>query len=271
MNNGWKNTILKLQLLLSMYLPQPFSQRKPFHLDRLQNPVINHSSNHNHKYHNQKDHHLLLLITLLSSVKSAKELDIASRCIYRYSASRNNGQQNQSKQQAHTSTQHPNTSHQANTSIQINSSHISEHPICPAAPLWIPDSAATSHMTYDSSLLVDSYPYTGTKTVMVGNWYHIPITLVVTSILHTSTGSFTLSNVLFVPQLTQNLIFVGVFTRERNCSIGFTPWGYEITDLTTHRTLDEGIINNNLYPIHSTTSSPNVPSTHVSITASPPT
>lgn len=190
--------------------------------------------------------HLLDLINLLInglifqplSVKSVrKKVNMASRCPYRYYPSKNNPQSRRNPQ--------------ANSSLQVHTSNLSEHSVFPAAGSWLPDSAATSYMTPDVSLLINPTTYTESEKVMVGNNFHIPISLVGSAILHTPTKSFTLSNVLFVPNLTQNLISVGVFTAEHNCKIGFTPWGYEITDLDSQLVLAEGVMHQNLYHIAS--------------------
>lgn len=162
---------------------------------------------------------------------------MASRCPYRYYPSKNNPQSRRNPQ--------------ANSSLQVHTSNLSEHSVFPAAGSWLPYSAATSYMTPDVSLLINPTIYTESEKVMVGNGFHIPISLVGSAILHTPTKSFTLSNVLFVPNLTQNLISVGVFTVEHNCKIGFTPWGYEITDLDSQLVLAEGVIHQNLYHIAS--------------------
>lgn len=166
-----------------------------------------------------------------------KKVNMGSRCPYRYYPSKYNPQSRRKPQ--------------ANSSLQVHTSNLSEHSVFPAAGSWLPDSAATSYMTPDVSLLINPTTYTESEKVMVGNNFHIPISLVGSAILHTPTKSFTLSNVLFVPNLTQNLISVGVFTAEHNCKIGFTPWGYEITDLDSQLVLAEGVMHQNLYHIAS--------------------
>ncbi|GAA0168742.1 hypothetical protein LIER_23391 [Lithospermum erythrorhizon] len=75
-----------------------------------------------------------------------------------------------------------------------------------SSAIWYPDSGASAHMTGNSNLLHSLIPYTGNSRVMVGNSSLLSVTH--TGSFSIPNTSITLSNVLVVPELTQNLISI---------------------------------------------------------------
>ncbi|KAF5455059.1 hypothetical protein F2P56_024673, partial [Juglans regia] len=89
---------------------------------------------------------------------------------------------------------------------------------------WHPDTGVTHHLTSDlSNLNVTVEAYTGLDTIRVGNGTGLNITHLGTSKLSTPTLSFLLHNVLHVPQITKNLIYVQKFTAATNTFFEFHP------------------------------------------------
>ena len=114
---------------------------------------------------------------------------------------------------------------------------------------YLPDTGASSHMFSDPSLLQQAHSYQGTEKVIVGDGTKIPITHKGTSTLQTPEFSFNLPNVLCVPNIKKNLLSVAKFTNDNQCFFEFFPWGYAIKEIKTGRTLLEGRVHGNLYPI----------------------
>lgn len=66
--------------------------------------------------------------------------------------------------------------------------------------------------------LFDEYStYEGLDIVMVGNGDNLSIKHIGKVNLYTSSGTVTLSNVLHVPSLQQNLLSISQFTTDHNC------------------------------------------------------
>ena len=95
---------------------------------------------------------------------------------------------------------------------------------------WIVNSGASHHVTsqfFDVSL---HQPYEGLDDIVIGDGLGLKIT-------HTSSmclsPSFNLLNVLCVPTIKQNLIFVSQFCCTNNTSIDFFPSHFVVKDLCT--------------------------------------
>jgi hypothetical protein len=92
------------------------------------------------------------------------------------------------------------------------------------------DSGASSHMTSTDGILLSRLPPSYTS-ITVGNGHNLPITYRGSSVLPTSSSTFTLSDVLVVPSLVRNLLSVRQFTRDNNCSIEFDALGFSVKDI----------------------------------------
>lgn len=95
------------------------------------------------------------------------------------------------------------------------------------------DSGASNHMASDDGILDSSTSLPSPMFVTVGNDSTSPITRTGNSSLIFPSSNFHLRNVLIVPSLIKNLIFVRRFSRDNSCSIEFDPFGFSIKDLRT--------------------------------------
>jgi len=73
---------------------------------------------------------------------------------------------------------------------------------------WLIDSGCTNHMTNDMSLFKELKPMTITK-VRIGNGDHLPVRGKGTIAIPSHSGTKTISDVLYVPDIDQNLLSVG--------------------------------------------------------------
>ena len=73
---------------------------------------------------------------------------------------------------------------------------------------WLIDSGCTNHMTYDRNLFKDLKP-TETSKVKIGDGTYIPAKGKGTIVITTNSGTKTISDVLYVPDIDQNLLSVG--------------------------------------------------------------
>ncbi|KAL4347993.1 hypothetical protein GQ457_17G008230 [Hibiscus cannabinus] len=104
---------------------------------------------------------------------------------------------------------------------------------------WYPDSGATHHLTKDLNNLQIGSTYPGIGTVRVGYDNTIPIQSVGQSTLITSTRNLHLRNLLYVPNITKNLLSVSKFTQD-NQVLEFYPKCCKVKDLLTKKVLLEG-------------------------------
>ena len=76
-------------------------------------------------------------------------------------------------------------------------------------------------MTNDLNNLDFYKPCTKPKNVRVRDGASLPISHIGQKALHTSLSSFMLCDVLVVPQLSHNLIFLRHFTLDNSCDLNF--------------------------------------------------
>jgi hypothetical protein len=99
---------------------------------------------------------------------------------------------------------------------------------------WLIDSGCTNHMTYDKALF-KHLEGTEVKWVRIGNGEHISVKGKGTIAITSYTGTKTLTDVLYVPEINQNLLSVGqllekgfkVIFEDKNCIIK-DPAGQEM-------------------------------------------
>jgi transposase InsO family protein len=84
---------------------------------------------------------------------------------------------------------------------------------------WLIDSGCTNHMTYDRTLFKDLKP-TQVSKVRIGNGGYISAKGKGTVVISTSSGIKTISDVLYVPDIDQNLLSVGQLI-ERGFKVSF--------------------------------------------------
>lgn len=116
-----------------------------------------------------------------------------------------------------------------------------------ASPNWLMDSAASHHVTGDLNNLSLHQPYEGPDDIVIGDGTCLNITYIGSSKLSTPTTSFSLSNVLCVPSIKQNLISVFQFCNSNKTSVEFFPSYFVVKDLTTGAHLIRGRSRNNVY------------------------
>lgn len=109
------------------------------------------------------------------------------------------------------------------------------------------------------SSITDRQPYQATDQILMGNGTGLPIL---------STGATTISSkwplkqVLYVPTVIKNLVFVSQLTRDLNCSLEFFSDGFIVKDLSSGLIVLKGRIKYGLYvfdqaPSPSPSSQPN--------------
>jgi hypothetical protein len=151
--------------------------------------------------------------------------------------------------------QHANTS----SSSLIASSNTCLH--SSSSPSWVIDSGASDHMTGNSSFISHITSTCSPSFVTVANGTKTPVQGKGTI----TTSDLTLSNVLYLPQFSFNLLSVHKLTVALNCSVAFYPSHCEFQDLKTKMMIGGGFVKDGLYyfqpsstsipsALHSTTS-----------------
>lgn len=112
---------------------------------------------------------------------------------------------------------------------------------------WYPDSGATNHVTLTMATLTDVSPYTGTSQVSMGNGESVSIDNVGSSNILAGSRLLHLRDVLHVPTVCKNLIFVGQFAKDNNVYFEFHPILCFVKDIQTGKTLLVGYMHDGLY------------------------
>ncbi|GJY79980.1 ribonuclease H-like domain-containing protein [Tanacetum coccineum] len=86
----------------------------------------------------------------------------------------------------------------------------------PTTGAWNMDTGASSHLNSSVSILVTNTGH---------------------SILSTPTKSLHLNNVLIIPHIVKNLIYVHQFVRDNNCTVEFDAFGFSVKDFMARRVL----------------------------------
>jgi hypothetical protein len=117
---------------------------------------------------------------------------------------------------------------------------------------WYPDTGATNHVTSDlGNLNLQAEEYNGSDQLRVGNGQGLDIKHLGSSKLHYPHVSFTLQNLLHVPNIQKNLLSVSQFTRDNNVFFEFHPHFFCVKDPQTGTTLLRGQSKNGLYTLPS--------------------
>ena len=96
---------------------------------------------------------------------------------------------------------------------------------------WYLDSGATCHLTYDfANLNVKAKEYHGPDQIRIGNGIGLNVEHIDSTELSTPTSSFLIHDVLHVPHIAKNLIFVHEFIIDTNTSIEFHPSYFFVKD-----------------------------------------
>ena len=118
----------------------------------------------------------------------------------------------------------------------------------PSGHEWVPDSAATAHITNSTTQLQNSQPYKGDDGVIVGNGDFLPITHIGSIALPTMQGTtLPLKDVLVCPDITKSLLSVSKLTADYPCSFTFDSDGVIVKDKQTKQLLTRGSRTRDLY------------------------
>ncbi|KAK2981324.1 hypothetical protein RJ640_007025 [Escallonia rubra] len=118
-----------------------------------------------------------------------------------------------------------------------------------------PDSGATSHVTDDSGKLTNLIPYHGSETVMAGNGDNLAISRIENGVISTKSCNIPLKDVLVVPDIKKNLLFVSQLTQDYPCYFEFAKYGFSIKDQKTNQVLALGTRQGGLYGLSRDSSS----------------
>ena len=116
---------------------------------------------------------------------------------------------------------------------------------------WLADSGTSNHLTANLSNLATPSQYKGLEQVTVGNGQALPINHIGNTTLPTKYHNFILKDVLHVPRIAMNLLFVHKFCLHNNWSCHFDANELKIQDIPMGRLLYRGLSKNGVYPIYS--------------------
>ncbi|KAG7543090.1 Ribonuclease H-like superfamily [Arabidopsis thaliana x Arabidopsis arenosa] len=112
---------------------------------------------------------------------------------------------------------------------------------------WILDSGATHHLTSDLSNLSMHQPYTGGEEVTIADGSGLQISQTGSALLPTPSRSLALKDILYVPDVSKNLISVYRMCNTNKVSVEFFPAHFQVKDLSTGARLLQGRTRNELY------------------------
>ena len=121
---------------------------------------------------------------------------------------------------------------------------------------WLLDSGATYHLTSDLNNLALHQPYTGGEEVMIADGTGMQISHTGSALLPTPSRTLALRDVLCVPNVHKNLIYVYRMCNTNKVSVEFFPAHFQVKDLSTGVQLLQGRTRNELYEWPISTVSP---------------
>jgi hypothetical protein len=111
------------------------------------------------------------------------------------------------------------------------------------------DSVAFQNITSDLANLSVHSEYDGTDEVVIGDGSSLQVTHVGSMNFPSFSKPFKLTNILCVPNIHQNLIYVHNFTCSNNVFIDFHPFHFLVKDQSTGATLFYDKCHEGVYPI----------------------
>ena len=118
-----------------------------------------------------------------------------------------------------------------------------------ASSSWTPDTGSSHHVAPDLSGFDTAEPYCGADNLYGGNGKGLPIFHVGSSTIYSPNKSFSLTEILHVPDIKRHLLSVKIFCLDNNVYFEFHANFFVIKDTTTHRLLLTGPSNGGLYSI----------------------
>lgn len=100
------------------------------------------------------------------------------------------------------------------------------------------------------------HPYNGLTKVLLGNGQSLPVHHTGNGTVTTPHQILTLTNVLHVPKMATNLLFVQKLAANNNCSLTFDVDSVTIQDRLMNRPIFRGYTRNGLYSIPSMSNTP---------------
>ena len=116
---------------------------------------------------------------------------------------------------------------------------------------WLADSSTSNHLIANLNKLAIQSQNKGREQVTVGNGQTLPINHIGNTTLHTKYHKFILKDVLHVPRIAMNLLYVHKFCLQNNCSCHFDANELKIQDIPIGRLFYKGLSENGVYPIYS--------------------
>ncbi|KAI3765927.1 hypothetical protein L2E82_15974 [Cichorium intybus] len=114
---------------------------------------------------------------------------------------------------------------------------------------WLPDTGSNNHVSHDISSIDSHTPYFGEDALHVGNGTGLPILHIGSTRFYSPSKTFSLSNILHVPEIKKNLLSVQKFCLDNDVFFEFHSSFFAVKDNTTKTTLLTGPSNNGLYSI----------------------
>jgi len=116
-------------------------------------------------------------------------------------------------------------------------------------PSWLLNFCASHHVIGNLANLTLAHDYTGNDKLMVVNGKGLTITHNGSTALPFSSSSLHLNIVLYIPNISQNLLSIFQLCQSNFISIEFFPWHFQIKDLSTGAIILHGKNENNVYKI----------------------
>ena len=120
---------------------------------------------------------------------------------------------------------------------------------------WYMDTGATAHMAANPGNPLTAHPVHTAARITVGDGSSMPITHVGHAAFPSNSVPLHLSNVLVSPDIIKNLISVRSLTRENPITVEFDMFGFSVKDARTRMVLHRCDSPDDLYSVHSSTSS----------------
>lgn len=117
----------------------------------------------------------------------------------------------------------------------------------PSTNTWIPDTGSNSHVTHDPSTFEQHEPYYGEDSLHVGNGKGLPILHIGSSRVYSPSKTYSLTNILHVPEIKKNLLSVQRFCHDNHVFFEFHSSFFAVKDTSTRTILLTGPSNNGLY------------------------
>lgn len=111
------------------------------------------------------------------------------------------------------------------------------------------DFGVTHHLINSASIMDQSTPYIGPGKVCVGNGSTLLVLHTTQTSLLTCSRPLYMISLLFVPDITKNMLFVSKFTNDNQVVFKISPTKCQMRDLQTREVLFQGTVHDGLYKL----------------------